>query len=169
MAPTKSVVFDSIAVVISNAFLVASAAVALEPLRTESSETIRDAVQKAVKAEHLRSVRHVVSYDPSVRLFAELKKVCPGLAAISLDPMHIAFTYESPSYRRRVPGSIFSRKILARAVGRGVDLPVDDAQFFSGDERPDGAGSGSVTGKGAGRGCSLPRAFRCSIPNFAIG
>ena len=108
------------------------AVVALQPVHTESAESICEAMQMSMAAAHLASVRHITTDDPSVRLLTKLQEICPSIQAISLDPMHIAYVYEAPAYRRRTPGSAFLRKILARTAGRGAVALLEHRAIFNG-------------------------------------
>ena len=113
------------------------AVLGLEPIHTENSVNICEALKIACEMKRLQGVRHVTTDDPSGCLLSALRQVCPGLEAVSLDPMHIAFVYETPAYRRKTPGSVFLRKILARAVGRRATSTMENQRVFTGDNCPE--------------------------------
>ena len=106
--------------------------VALAPLGAESGPCVQQALEERLPQSCRDQVKHVCSDDPSKALLMCLRVACPHLAALSLDPMHIAFTYEAPSYRRSSPGSRFLRQILAFSVGRQAKGVLDDITIFQG-------------------------------------
>lgn len=77
-------------------------------------------------------VIHISSDDPSMILLETLKAQCGNLRVLSLDPMHIVFTYEQAHWRKITPGSQLLRRIMAKLTPRSDAPPGWDMNVFNG-------------------------------------
>ncbi len=105
---------------------------ALVPIHGESAPHMKQAMVERITRKHRLQVKHIASDDPSRVFLESMRSICPNLAVISLDPMHIVFVFEAPSYRRRTPASTFLRRIMSQAVGRRAKGTLDDLTIYDG-------------------------------------
>ena len=114
------------------------AVLGVHPCVSESTETQVAALATRCSAQALRSVQHYAADNPSRKLLLGLRRVCPNLKALSLDPLHIVMKYEQASYERKSAGSKFLRKIVSKFSGH-TDKRISYA--YQGTAYYDGAGA----------------------------
>ena len=96
---------------------------AVLPLQSEKSEYIVSALTENFTAEQLQSVMHIATDSPSVKFYTELRRVCPNLTSMMLDPVHLAIVYEYGHWSKRTPGSKALRSVLKKACA--IDRRVE--------------------------------------------
>ena len=104
----------------------------LFPIASEHSSCISSCLAEHIPLEYRQQVLHVASDDPSSRMFEALREQLPNLQVLSLDPLHLVFTYEQAHWKKRTPGSVFLRKVLARLVGRFSPTDALQHHYFDG-------------------------------------
>ena len=72
------------------------------------------ALADVIPARGLAQVQHVSVDNPSSKLFQEFRLICPNLQIMTLNPVHLAMTWEYASSRKRTAGSKTLRKILSK-------------------------------------------------------
>jgi len=86
----------------------------MQPVREEKTVCIEECMASCLPLEGLAQVRFAFSDDPSTALFQGLKRVCPSLEYLALDPTHLAIVYEYATWRKRTAGSRLLRVIMAK-------------------------------------------------------
>ena len=74
----------------------------LHPLQNESSEQLVDVLEGSFTADQIALMVHVATDSPSEKLYTHLKTICPRLACLMLDPVHLAIVYEYSFWNKRV-------------------------------------------------------------------
>ena len=74
----------------------------LHPLQNESSEQLVDVLEGSFTADQIALMVHVATDSPSEKLYTHLKTICPRLACLMLDPVHLAIVYEYGFWNKRV-------------------------------------------------------------------
>ena len=91
----------------------------LHPLPSEKSECIISAMEECFTAQQLNFVKYVATDSPSAKFHSDLKRLCPNLKAVMLDPVHLAIVYEYGHWNKRTPGSKALRSILKKTCAVG--------------------------------------------------
>ena len=91
-----------------------SAVLAMEPVAGEDAPRVCEVFRSCFSVKALTQIKYVSTDTPSAKLFAELKKVCPNLLCLSLDPVHLAIVYEYGQWNKRTPGPKILRQVLNR-------------------------------------------------------
>ena len=93
----------------------------------DDATSVVRALADTVSARGLAQIQFVSVDNPSVRLVQELRCVCPNLQVVSLDPIHLAMTWEYASGRKRTQGSSALRRLLAKFTA--VDATCSAARW----------------------------------------
>ncbi|CAE7836609.1 unnamed protein product [Symbiodinium sp. CCMP2592] len=101
----------------------------LQPLQNESSEQLVDVLKDNFTVDQLGRIVHVATDSPSEKLYTHLKVICPRLACLMLDPIHLAIVYEYGFWNKRSAGSKQLRRILTKCVN--VDMELEDYEWNS--------------------------------------
>lgn len=106
----------------------------LHPLPSEKSECIISALEECFTAQQLNFVKYVATDSPSAKFHSDLKRLCPNLKAVMLDPVHLAIVYEYGHWNKRTPGSKALRSILKKTCAVGDSMAGRLWQsFYDGD------------------------------------
>ena len=100
----------------------------MTPIPDEDAPSIAEALRVGLSGEALSQVQVIHTDDPSVRLLAALRSVCPNLAYLCLDAMHLPMTVEYASSRRRSAASKMLRKLMVKFMRRSESI-VHEAAF----------------------------------------
>eukprot|EP00438_Fugacium_kawagutii_P034931 Skav206392 [mRNA] locus=scaffold834:641080:643152:- [translate_table: standard] len=107
------------------------------PVMGEDAVTVAKVMSAEFSTTAVRQVKHVASDSPSTKLFRELKQVCSNLSCLSLDPVHLAITYEYAQWGKRTKGSKILRRLLNK--WNHIDPAATGASwgpFFTGEAPP---------------------------------
>ena len=91
-----------------------SAVLAMQAVGCEDAATVREVFESCFSPRALMQIKYVSTDSPSSKLYAELKKVCPNLECLSLDPVHLAIVYAYAQWGKRSAGSKVLRQVLNR-------------------------------------------------------
>ena len=111
------------------------AVIAVSPHSSESTESQIVALKSNCTEAALAAIEHYATDDPSHKLLLALRQVCPGIQAMSLDPLHTAFKYEQAHFERKSPGSRFLPKVLGKfsaTRGNGRASGLCGSTFYDG-------------------------------------
>ena len=81
------------------------------PIRGEAAPYVADCLRANVPQAALQQIVSVSSDMPSHTLSQMLRKVCPSLQYMSLDPVHLVIVYNQAHGRKRTPGQAMLRRI----------------------------------------------------------
>ena len=84
--------------------------------RSEDAETACRLLAEEFPASALRQVAFVAADNPSGKLYAELKTICPNLQGMSLDTVHLAMAWEYSTPRKRSMGSAALRRLYSASL-----------------------------------------------------
>ena len=99
----------------------------MTPIPDEDAPSIAEALRVGLSGEALSQVRVIHTDDPSVRLLAALRSVCPNLAYLCLDAMRLPMTVEYASSRRRSAASKMLRKLMVKFMRRSEPIVCEAA------------------------------------------
>ena len=71
-------------------------------------------------------VHYIATDCPSSKFFEEARDVCPNVAAVCLDPIHLARVYEYGQWNKKTAGSTSLRRVLKQILV--VDQMVSQSQ-----------------------------------------
>ncbi len=92
----------------------AGACLGMPLIRDESQPEITKAIEASWTPDQRAQVLTAASDQPSEALFHGLRGVLPNLRILSLDPVHLAITYETAHFRKKTDGSRDLRRLLAK-------------------------------------------------------
>ena len=101
----------------------------LHPLQSEKSEDIVSALDEGFSHQQLGSILYVATDCPSAKMYNDLKRLCPRLKTLMLDPVHLAIVYEYGHWNKRTPGPKTLRRILKKTCA--VDHSIDRTSWFT--------------------------------------
>ncbi|CAJ1402799.1 unnamed protein product [Effrenium voratum] len=90
-----------------------NAVLLLHAVPSEAAEVIVTALAE-LPAHALAQIQFIASDSPSSALARQLRRVCPNLVMLSLDPVHLAFAWEYSTWKKRTPGSKALRAVLSK-------------------------------------------------------
>ena len=106
----------------------------MHPLISEKSEHVVEALEQAFSESQLLMMKYVASDSPSPKLHKELKRVCPNMEAMCLDPVHLAIVYEYAQWNKKTTGSKTLRRLLNKFTVRCPLGSTDwTSEFFTGE------------------------------------
>ena len=110
----------------------------LQPLQTEKSEHVLEALQETFTERQLSCVEYIATDSPSAKFYSLAKYTCPNLKGMMLDPIHLAIVYEYGHWNKRTPGSKTLRGILKKtcAVDDSVRLRLQMTLYDGDMSRP---------------------------------
>ena len=109
------------------------AVLSMQPVASENAENVREHLSKLLSTDVLDQVEAVATDMPSHKLYGELRELFPNLRCLSLDPVHIAITYNNTHWKKITPGQDLLRRLQAKF--NRVDYAKDPAfwgDFFDG-------------------------------------
>ena len=89
------------------------AVLAMIPMSAETSEVVTKALSDNMSVIAKQQVKFVFCDNASPKLLTHLSTIFPVLETLALDPVHLPIVYEYSTWRKRTPGSIFLRTIMA--------------------------------------------------------
>eukprot|EP00969_Alexandrium_andersonii_P059566 2622836-Alexandrium_andersonii.AAC.1 len=92
----------------------AGAVLGLCPVAGEGVDDVCAALVRALPEGARGQVRFAACDNASASLVSGLQGVLPGLEMLALDPVHLAIVYEYSTWRKKTPGSIMPRRIMAK-------------------------------------------------------
>ena len=90
------------------------AVLAMQAVGSEDAAKVREVLESCLSSRALMQIKYVSTDTPWSKLYSELKKVCPNLECLSLDPVHLAIVCEYAQWDKRSPGSKVLRQLLNR-------------------------------------------------------
>ena len=89
----------------------------------DDSDQVVKSLTTNLSAAALAQVQFVSVDNPSYKYWQALRRVCPNLQVMTLDPTHLSMTFEYASSRKRTPGSKALRAVLHKLSA--VDFSAD--------------------------------------------
>ena len=90
------------------------AVLAMAASLSDDAQSAAHVLSEWLPAKGLRQVEYVSVDNPSKHYVRTLETVCPNLQVMALDPVHLAMTFESASFRKRTPCTRALRRILSK-------------------------------------------------------
>jgi hypothetical protein len=83
------------------------------PMAAETAEDVTTALSDNMSDTAKQQVQFIFCDNASPKLLTTLSTIFPVLETLALDPVHLPIVYEYSTWRKRTPGSIFLRIIMA--------------------------------------------------------
>ncbi|CAE8627570.1 unnamed protein product [Polarella glacialis] len=110
------------------------AVLAMIPMSAETSEVVTKALSDNMSVIAKQQVKFVFCDNASPKLLTHLSTIFPVLETLALDPVHLPIVYEYSTWRKRTPGSIFLRTIMAKFNKRdNTRIASSWGPFYCGD------------------------------------
>jgi hypothetical protein len=90
------------------------AVLAMVPMSNETAEEVATALSDSMSDTARQQVRFLFCDNASRKLYNTLASIFPLLETLALDPVHLPIVYEYATWRKRTPGSLFLRTIMAK-------------------------------------------------------
>ena len=114
------------------------AALAMEALKSESSEDVQHFLSGSISAEALGQIEYLATGQPSATLFQHLSQVCPSLRAIYLDEVHLCIVWRVAFWRKSSPGQKALHRVQAKFNKVDYLTPIEQwGTVFTGKEQVD--------------------------------
>ena len=84
----------------------------MDTIMSESAENVGRALREGLPRTALRQMEHIACDNPSRELFCVLKRMCPSMESLTLDPTHLVMKYEETQWGRRTTGSGWLRLVM---------------------------------------------------------
>ena len=91
-----------------------SCVLAVDLTRNEEPAELSALLTKRFPARYRQQIRHVAVDAPSASLLANLRRCCPRLQYVSLDPTHVIMHYEAAQGNKRSQGSTWLRLAMGK-------------------------------------------------------
>ena len=102
-----------------------NAVLVMDAISGDDSDNVARSLASNLDASALAQIQYVSVDNPSERYWQSLRAICPNLQVMSLDPTHLAMTFEYASSRRRTAGSKALRAVLQKLNAVDVDANAD--------------------------------------------
>ena len=112
-----------------------NAVLMLTAVSSEETSVLVDALAAHLPAGGLQQVKYLSVDNPSAKLWHHVRRRCPNLQILALDPVHLAMTCEFASSRKRTASSTILRTILQKfSACSHTCTPCSWGPIFTGDK-----------------------------------